>query len=189
MRKIKIHFSVKRKASADKAIIGKIVSVGIHFVEQKNVRKGLVRLVSLKDDNLRRLKNNQLVITLDGLGVIKDLDLKRDEQNNIIQPLGVNVRVRNLNKNKVFYNLNNLKVIDLIDNKTGDRYQAIDSDYPYLLIDDLPVNFIVDSSNRAMLSIDSRKKLEGVKMFSKKTNGIKLLNNLNEKGLWIPTGQ
>lgn len=186
---IRIHFSIKRKLNTDKAITGKIVSVGLHFIAQPDVKEGIIRLSNLRDDKFKRLKNNQVVLTADGLGVIKDLDIKKDEQGNPILPTGVNVRVRNLNKNKLFYNLGNLKVIDIIENSTGFKYPAVDTDYPYLLLDDLPVTFTVSKNNIAMLSIDSRRKLSNIKMFTKKANGIQLLNNLTQKGIWTPTGK
>jgi hypothetical protein len=186
---IRVHFSVKRKLNTDKAITGKIVSIGLHFIEQPNVKEGIIRLSNLRDDKFKRLKHNQTVLTADGLGVIKDPDIKKDEQGNPILPMGVNVRVRNLNKNKIFYNLSNLKVIDIIENSTGFKYPALETDYPYLLLDDLPITFVVSKTNVAMLSIASRRKLENIKMFTKKANGIQLLNNLINKGIWTPIGK
>lgn len=177
----KVHFVIKRKIGEDKEEVGKITSIGLHFVKERKTSKGLIRHVSLKSDTFRRLKNKQLVITTDGFGVIKDYIERKDDDNKIIFPTGVNVKIRNLKKEKIFYNLNNLKVIDIIDNKTGSKHPAIEKDYPLLLIDDMPVEFIINKYNHAALSLSNRKKLNVIKIFAKKSTGLQLLNTMVEK--------
>jgi hypothetical protein len=187
---IRVHFTVKEKRGSGDEILGKISSIGLHFIEQyRDVVKGVVRLTTLKDDKFGRLKNEQLVITADGLGIIKDCTKKFDADGKEIKPLGINVRVRNLNRNKIFYNLKNLKVVDIINNETGLRYPAIESDYPYLLIDDAVVDFIIDKKKKARLSLSSRRQYADLKTFTKKVNGIQLLNLLIKKGIWNPKKQ
>jgi hypothetical protein len=184
---IKVHFSVKEKRGSAGETIGKISSIGLHFIEQDNIIKGVVRLTSLKDDTFERLRKGQTVLTSDGLGIIVDHEAKVDESGNKISPLGVNVRVRNSGKNKIFYNLRNLDVVDIINNETGRRYPAVDMDYPYLLIDDAVVDFIIDRKKQARLSLSSRRKYADLKTFTKKVNGIQLLHLLIKKGIWNPT--
>jgi hypothetical protein len=179
----KLHFVIKRKVGEDEEILGKITSIGLHFVEERKPSKGLVRLTSLKNDTFKRLKNNQIVLTSDGLGFIKDYSEKKGEDHRVILPVGVNVRVRNLKKEKIYYNLSNLKVIDIIDNKTGNKYPAIERDYPLLVIDDMPVEFIVNKYGHAVLSLSYRKKLKVVKIFTKKSTGLQLMNTMIEKGM------
>jgi hypothetical protein len=183
---IRFHFTIKRKVSPDKDILGRITSIGFHFIEQPESKKGIIRLTSLKNDKFGRLKNGQLVMTEDGFGVIKGYKEIKDDTGKISFRTGVNVKLRNLSKDKIFYNLNNIKVVDIIDNKTGDKFPAIESDYPYLLLDEAPVDFLVNKANKAILSLDSRRKLSVVKIFTKKTNGIKLFNLLIQKGIWTP---
>ena len=182
---IKVFFSIKRKQGESKENLGKITSVGLYFIEQPKVRKGVTRLTSLRTDTFNRLKNNQLVLTDDGLGFIKDYAPKESNDKSI-SLTGVNVQIRNLGKTKVFYNLGNIRVIDIIDAKSGMKYPAIETDYPYLIVDDMPVKFVTDKTNKAILSVSSRKKLEEVKIFTKKSNGIKILTTLTEKGIWKP---
>lgn len=182
---IKVFFSTKRKQGENKESLGKITSIGLYFVDQPKIRKGVTRLTSLKLDTFHRLKNNQLVLTDDGLGFIKDYAAK-DSDDKPISMVGVNVQIRNLGKTKVFYNLGNIRVIDIIDAKSGIKYPAIETDYPYLIVDDMPVKFVTDNNNKAILSVSSRKKLEEVKIFTKKSNGIKILTTLTEKGIWKP---
>jgi hypothetical protein len=183
---ISIHFSVKRKTGENKEFLGKISSIGFHIIEQPNVKKGLVRLTTISKDKFKRLKNNQLVVTPDGLGTIRNYAITRDTEGQLIQPGGVNVRVRNLNKNKTYYNLNHIQVIDIIDSISGSKYPVIESDYPMLLVDDAPVEFVINKANRANLSLRSRKQYADVKIFAKKQGGITILNELIKKGLWTP---
>ena len=181
---IKIHFTIKEKRGEDKEVVGKISSIGLYFIDQPNIRKGVTRWTSLRDDNLNRCRDKQPVFTTDGIGIITKPKLTRDETGQIIQPIGVNVRIRTLKKEKIFYNLANLNVVDIVDAETGAKYPAVEMDYPFLLLDDMPVEFVVNRNQRAMLSLANRKKLADMKMFTKKSNGIQLLNLLIKKGKW-----
>jgi hypothetical protein len=181
MSQIRIHFSIKRKYGETEEALGKITSIGFHVIDQPDCKKGIVRLTSINKDKFNRLKNNQLVITPDGLGTIKDYSIKRDEQGNLIQPGGVNVRVRSINKNKLYFNLNHVQVVDIVDNITGIKYPAVESDYPLLLIDDSPVEFIVNKNNRANLSLDTRHKYDNIRIFAKRQDGLRLLDQLITK--------
>ena len=183
---IKIHVSIKRRQGNNKEILGKISSIGLHFIEQPDILKGVVRHTDLKSDTFKRLHNRQVVLTPDGLGCIQDYTEKLDENGKIIFPTGVNVRVRSLNKNKVFYNLNHIYVIDIIEAKNGRKYQVRESDYPLLVVDDAPVEFVTDLSHVAELSIANRRRLENMTIFTKKQNGIKILKELIEKGIYEP---
>jgi hypothetical protein len=183
---IKVHFVVRRKTDETKSVIGKVSSIGFHIVEQPNVRKGLVRLTGLNKDLFNRTKNNQLVLTPDGMGHIKDLPVKKNPDGH---NAGVNVRVRGLNKTKTFYKLDHIKVIDIVDNKTGQKYPVVEKDYPHLLLDDAPVSFYINKNGRAGLTLDSREQYANVKIFAKKLNGIRLFNELitkkvNTKEIW-----
>ena len=200
---IKFHFSIKRKvgkglintSTTDKKKIvrlnefepsGEIVSVGFHFIDQPKVRKGLVRLTSINKDKFNRLKNNQLVITPDGFGVIQDYEIKKDPENLLILPDGVNVRVRGIKKTKKYFNLNAIKVVDIIDSKQGTRYPASVQDYYLLVIDDMPVEYVSNKDYTASLSLSNREKLSSIKIYSKKQNGIGILNELINKKKWNP---
>lgn len=184
---IKIHFSIKRKTGEDKEIVGKVSSIGLHFIEQPNVQKGIVRLTPLNKDKFNRMKNHQLVITPDGLGFIKDHSVKRDEEDSILVTKGTNVRLRGLNKTKTFFNVNHIKVVDIIDNTGNNRYPVVEQDYPLLIVDDAPVEFYVGKNGRASLSLSAREQYAPLKIFSKKVNGIKILNELIQKGKWTLT--
>ena len=186
---IKVHFKVKRKTGENKETLGKIISVGFHIIDQPKVQNGVVRLTKIPDDKFRRLNNNQLVITTEGLGIVKDYIVRKDDNDNTIPPTGVNVKLLNTRKDKFFYNLNHIQVIDVIEIKSGARYPALESDYPLLLVDDAPVEFVLDSHYRANLSLESRHKYNNVKLFAKEANSIKLLYRLIESGIWNPIGK
>lgn len=148
-------------------------------------KKGVIRLRSLSSDK-NRVRNGQLVITQDGLGTIKEYMAKKDEQGRLELPHGVNVAVRNLKHKERVYKLSDVNVVDIIDAKTGDKYPAAESDYQLLLVDDVPVEFIVTRKKRAMITEKSRKELGAVKIFAKKQNGIKILNQLIKDNIWNP---
>jgi hypothetical protein len=157
----------------------------LSLIKRNPGRKGVIRLRSLSNDK-DRLRNGQLVITQDGLGTIKEYMAKKDEQGRLELPAGVNVAVRNLKYKARIYNLKDVKVVDIIDAKTGDKYPAAESDYLMLLLDDAPVTFTVTRKNRAMLTNASRKQLSVVKIFARKQNGIKIFNELTQNNLWSP---
>jgi hypothetical protein len=198
---IRLHFSIKRRVNKglintstkdikkiDKLnsseVTGKIVSVGFHFIDQPKVRKGLVRLTTIDTDKFHRLRNNQLVITPDGLGVIKDYKLKKDPENRLILPDGLDVRVRGVKNTKKYYNLKAIKVVDIIDSEKGTRYPASVRDYYLLVIDDMPIEYVYNKDYTASLSLSSREKLSSIKILSKKPNGINILNELIAKKIW-----
>jgi hypothetical protein len=184
---IRPHFVIKRKTSTNKdEVIGRLVSVGIHIINQPKIKKGLVRLVKINKTNFTRLHNKQIVITPEGLGVVRDYHPIKDEDE-YIMPKTINVRVRNLNRHKLEYLPSQIKVVDIIDDKTGKRYPAIDRDYPLLLLDDALVTFIVDNLGYAHLSLESRGQYANLKIFAKKSNGLRILNELIQKGIWNPT--
>jgi hypothetical protein len=156
----------------------------INFSLKRNPgKKGIVRLKSVSSDK-DRCKNGQLVLTSDGLGTIKEYMIKKDERGRIIDPHHLLVNVRNLRYKSRTYKASSVNVIDIIDNKTGDKYPANESDYSFLLADQSPVEFIISRKGKAILTSTSRKKLDGTKIFVKKQNGIRILNELIEKGLW-----
>ena len=90
---------------------------------------------------------------------------------------------------KSFYNLDQLKLVDIIEDISGNRYPVVSSDYKYLVIDDMPVEFIVNKSQVANLSFSSRDKYSSMKIFSKKQNGTKILTELITKKVWNPIEQ
>ena len=160
--------------------------IKFHFSIKRNPgKKGVIRLRNLSSAK-DRLKNDQLVITQDGLGTIKEYLAKKDDTGHLVLPAGVNIKVRNLKYKSRVYNLNDVKVVDIIDAKSGTRYPAVESDYSSLLLDDAPVEFIVTRKNKASLTERSREELKVCKIFAKKQNGIKLFNELIEKGIWTP---
>ena len=200
---IKFHFSIKRRvgkglintSTTDEkkikrlettASTGEIVSVGFHFIDQPKVRKGLVRLTTIDTDKFHRLRNNQLVMTPDGFGVIKDYEIKKDPEDHLILPAGLNVRVRGVKKTKKYYNLKAIKVVDIIDSQKGIRYPVSERDYYLLVIDDMPVEYVHNKDYTASLSLNSREKLSNIKILSKKPNGINILNELISKKIWNP---
>lgn len=187
---IKFHFVVRRKVGEDKEILGKISSVGFHIIEQSNTKKGLVRLTPVSKDKFDRLKNGQIVLTPDGLGTIKD-SKKRSKIGPVMKSEAVDIQIRGNNRVKSFYNLNQLKLVDIIEDISGDRYPVVSSDYKYLVIDDMPVEFIVNKSQVANLSLSSRDKYSSMKIFSKKQNGTKILTELITKkvNIWNLIGQ
>jgi hypothetical protein len=174
---IKIHFSIKRKYAETNEPLGKIINVGFHIIDQPKIVKGTSRLTSISKDKFNRLQNNQLVITLDGLGIIKDYSIKRDKQGRLIQPGGVNVRVHSTKRVKQYYNLNNVQVVDVIDNENN-WYPVVERDYPLLLMPDVPVEFLVNKNGKANLSLSTRKKYDIIRLFAKRQNGRQLMNNL-----------
>jgi hypothetical protein len=177
---IRIHFSIKRKYGETEESLGKITNIGFHIIEQPKIIKGTSRLTSINKDKFSRLQNNQLVITPDGLGIIKDYSIKKDEQGRLIQPGGVNVRVHSTKKVKQYYNLNNVQVVDVIDNENN-WYPVVERDYPFLLMPDVPVEFLVNKNGRANLSLSSRDKYDNIKMFAKRQDGRQLLSQLITK--------
>lgn len=160
----------------------------INFIIKRNPgRKGVIRLKPLSNEK-KRLRNGQLVLTQDGLGTIKEHFPKNGEDGNLVitDGHGINIAVRNLKYKGRVYNLKDVYVVDIIDEKTGTRYPAVESDYLLLLLDDAPVEFIVTRKNKAILTEKSRKQLSVCKVFSRKQNGIKIFNQLNEQGIWSP---
>jgi hypothetical protein len=183
---IKVSFILKRspgEKSTKEDTKGKITGLTINVATELR-KQGIVRLRNLLSEK-DRLVNGQLVITDDGLGTIKEYFCKKDERGKLVLPQGINIAVRNLKfKNRV-YRLNTVKVVDILDNKSGVRYPAVESDYSHLLVDDAPVEFVVTRKGKALLTHKSRKDLEKFKIFARKQNGIKLLNELiNKKIAW-----
>jgi hypothetical protein len=183
----KIYLTVKRKYGENDEELGKIISLGFHIIDQPRVSQGVVRLTSIRDDKFRRLKNDQLVITADGLGYIKDYKEKKDSDNNIIVPEGVNVKVRK--QKETFYNLGHIQVIDIMDAFAGTRHPSLETQYPLLLIDDAPVEFVLDKRGRANLSLNSQIKYKPVRLFARESSGIKILGRLIENKLWNPVNK
>jgi len=158
--------------------------IKISFSVKRNLgKKGIVRLRTVSNDKLR-LRDGQLVITPDGMGTIVEHKTIIGENGKPKEPHGVKVKIRTLKYKARIYKLTDVNVIDIIDNKTGDKYPASESDYSMLLADQTPVEFIVTRKNRAMLTAKSREQLAPTRIFAKKQNGIKILNELIEKGLW-----
>ena len=183
---IRIHFSVKEKRGGG-GTLGKVSSIGFHIIEQKKVKTGVIRWTSLKNDKFDRLYSGQPVITVDGFGIIscrQNYKVTKNKDGSITLPTGVNVNLRTTRRDKIFYNLGNINVIDIIDSITGARYPAMETDYQFLLLDDYEVEYYVTKSGKAMLSLSARKSLQDVSTFSKRINSIQLLNLLIKKGIW-----
>jgi hypothetical protein len=156
--------------------------IDLNFLFKRNPgKKGIVRLRTVSKD---RLKNGQLVITPDGLGTIKEFMVKRDSSGRIESPAGLRINIRNIPHKFKTYKTSLVNVVDIIDDKTGTRYPASESDYNLLLVDQSKVDFLVSRKGKALLTDKSRKDLSNIKVFVKKQNGIKILNELIEKGLW-----
>jgi len=179
---IKLSISVKRKDLGKlEEGRGKIEGITLSL-HKSEARQGIVRLRSLQNDKERR-KNGQLVITEDGLGVIREPMAKRDEKGQFILPNGVSVAVRNLAHKARVYNLKQVNVVNIIDNRSGDTYHAAESDYSRLLVDDTLVEFVVTRRKKALLTERSRKELEKYTIFAKKRNGVRVLNELIKKNI------
>jgi hypothetical protein len=159
----------------------------IKFELKKPGKKGIIRLKSLSTAK-ERLRNGQLVITKDGLGTVKEYKPLYDDKEKLIIPHSVSVYVRNLKGKQRVYKLSECMVVDIIHNKSGDHFPAAESDYSLLLMDDAPVTFYVTRNGKALLHDSSRKKLASCRIFAKKQNGIKLFNELIQKGIWNPLG-
>jgi hypothetical protein len=170
---IKISFDLKK--------LGKKLTIGIITPN----RNGVTRLKSLSNAK-ERIRNGQLVITKDGLGTIKEYKPTYDEKEKLIIPHSVSVYVRNLKNKCRTYKISECNVVNIIDNKSGDSYPATESDYSFLLMDDAPVTFRVTRKDKAALTDKSRKQLSVTKIFARKQNGIKIFNELIEKGIWNP---
>jgi len=141
------------------------------------------------DLNNHRLKENQLVITKDGIGAIKGYTPKFDEHGVFVKPQSVGVYIRNSVRKNRMYKLTEIMVVDIIDNKTGEKFPALESDYNILILDDAPVKYRVTRKNKALIIGKSRKQLSICKMFTKKQNGIKIFNQLIETKQWNPIGK
>jgi hypothetical protein len=153
---------------------------------RKPSKKGVIRHRNLTSAR-ERIRNGQLIITKDGLGTIKEYKPVYDEKEKLIVPHSVSVYVRNLKNKSRVYKLTECTVVDIIEAKSGDKYPAAESEYSLLLMNDAPVTFLVTRNKRAVLSNKSRKQMASCAIFAKKQNGIKVFNELNEKGIWNPT--
>jgi hypothetical protein len=151
------------------------------------VKKGVVRLIPLSNYD-KRLKHGQLVITSDGIGSIDEPFGKKDGYGRLVLSgkVGIKVQVRNLKQKARVYRPASVKVVNIINSKTGDHYPATESNYSRLLVDDLPVEFTISRRGKAILTKRSEKELEVFLPFAKQKNGINILNDLIEKGTWNP---
>lgn len=131
-----------------------------------------------------RVQNGQLVVTPEGFGTIKDYT---PTQGNDSINVPYNLCIQPIKKFKTarFNKINEIWFIDIVDDKTGIKYPAIESDYYTLFYDNAKVEFTVSKKGKAVITAKSRRMLSKCRPFALKQNGIKIFNELIKQG-WNP---